>query len=65
MKVPISVELETIGETALRHFENGILDGLKFALNLLILRWEVTKRTKHLQSVIISTLKNKPARRFR
>jgi hypothetical protein len=65
MKVAIAVELEALPESTLGHFKHNILNSPEFGLNLLVFARQIAQRSEHVQSVFISALQNKPARRFR
>ena len=65
MEVPVSVHLEAISETTFGHLKHCVFDSLKFALDLLVLGWEVAECTEYLESIVFSTLQGKPARRLR
>ena len=60
MKVPVAVQLEHVAEASLGHFENSVLDGFEFVLDLWVVFCGVIQRAKHFQSLSFLALENEP-----
>lgn len=60
MQIPVLVHRKAVCESALRHFENGILNSVELALNRRVIFWEVRESAQHLQRFLLASLENQP-----
>lgn len=62
VQVPILVHNEAILESALCHFEDGVLDSIELALNRWIVFGEVRQSAKYLQRFLLASFEDKPTK---
>jgi hypothetical protein len=63
VQVLIIVHSEAVSEAALRHLNDGVLDGIELALDLRIVFREIRQRAHDFQSFLLAAFQDQPSKR--